>query len=239
MGMGHAWPFFTLYGGKWRAAPHYPKPHHIPLIEPFAGSAGYAVRWHGHHVILVEKDPAIAATWRYLLAVSPEEVRGLPDVKDDQTVDDLPVAAEARLLIGWWLNKGTTRPCRKPSAWMRSRVRPRSYWCQEIRDRIASQLDDIRHWQLIEGDYTAAPDIVATWFIDPPYQKAGKHYRCGSRELDYGELADWCRSRRGQVIVCETAGADWLPFEPFRDIKASPAKHGGKVSREVVWTEGP
>ena len=55
---------------------------------------------------------------------------------------------------------------------------------------------------------------------------------------DYEALADWCRSRRGQVIVCENVGADWLPFEPFITIKANESKSGGKVSREAIWTNG-
>ena len=102
-----------------------------------------------------------------------------------------------------------------------------------MRERIASQLGTIRHWTLIEGDYTEAPDIAATWFIEPPYEVAGRHYR--HRPTDYGELAAWCRSRRGQTIVCENVGAEWLPFEPWRDCKANESKTGGKVSREAIW----
>ena len=33
-------PFFTYYGGKYRAAPKYPEPVHGSIVEPFAGSAG-------------------------------------------------------------------------------------------------------------------------------------------------------------------------------------------------------
>lgn len=39
-------PFFTYFGAKWRAAPHYPPPTHPTVIEPFAGAAGYALRHH-------------------------------------------------------------------------------------------------------------------------------------------------------------------------------------------------
>jgi len=31
-------PFWQYYGGKWRAAPHYPKPRHDTIVEPFAGA---------------------------------------------------------------------------------------------------------------------------------------------------------------------------------------------------------
>src|SRR5690348_5384455 len=56
-------PFFSFYGGKWRAAPKYPAPLYDTIIEPFAGSAGYAVRHYEKRVLLCEKDPVIAALW--------------------------------------------------------------------------------------------------------------------------------------------------------------------------------
>jgi len=108
-------------------------------------------------------------------------------------------------------------------------------WCCRTCNRIASQLHAIRHWTLIEGDYTEAPGVPATWFVDPPYIDKGKHYRLGSSTIDFDALGAWCRTRRGQVMVCENVGADWLPFRPFIDIKGSEAKHGGKVSREAIW----
>lgn len=40
----------------------------------------------------------------------------------------------------------------------------------------------------------------------------------------------WCKDRRGQVIVCENAGATWLPFEPLATIKATRG-----TSQEVSW----
>ena len=52
------------------------------------------------------------------------------------------------------------------------------------------------------------------------------------------EVVDWRDMWPGQVIVCENVGADWLPFQPWRDIKASDARHGGKVSREAFWVRG-
>jgi site-specific DNA-adenine methylase len=37
--MSNLRPFFTFYGGKWRAAPFYDAPTHGHIVEPFAGSA--------------------------------------------------------------------------------------------------------------------------------------------------------------------------------------------------------
>ncbi len=233
-------PFFTFYGGKYRAAPHYPPPERNDIIEPFAGSAGYSLRYPENDVILIDLDPAIVATWRFLLTATADDIRSLPDIEPGQRLASLTGYPEgARYLIGWWLNKGTTRPGQTPSSWMRSGIRPNSYWGPAVRNRIASQLGAIRHWRIIHGGYEEAPDIDATWFIDPPYQDAGKHYRFGSNLVDFTSLGEWCQSRKGQVIVCENSGATWLPFRDFRSIKASPAKHGGKRSSEVIWTRAP
>ena len=226
-------PFFTFYGGKWRAAPRYPMPIYDTIIEPFAGAAGYAVRHYQKKVVLVERDATIAALWRYLIAATAADIRALPLIKMDQTVNDLDIVPEARSLIGFWLNKGTTSPCKRPGAWMREGLNPTSFWGPEIRERIASQVDHISHWKIIEGDYRESPDITATWFIDPPYAKAGSHYR--HKALDYAALALWCKNRKGQTMVCENDGATWLPFRYFLTIKSTEGKRGKAKSREALW----
>ena len=231
------WPFFSFYGGKWRSAPRYPSPNYRRIVEPFAGAAGYSVRHADHDVILVEKDPRIAALWRYLIAATPEQIGRLPLIDMDQSVDDLDVCPEEASLIGFWLNKGTASPCKKPGAWMRNRIRPKSFWGPEIRSRIAEQVSSISHWTIIEGDYSEAPDIEATWFIDPPYKGAGKLYRCSSTAIDFSILGSWCRERPGQVMVCENDGADWLPFSPYLVTKSTEGKNGKGGSREALWQQ--
>ena len=228
-------PFFCYYGGKWRAAPHYPAPTHDIIVEPFAGAAGYATRYADRRVLLVERDPTIANLWKYLTRVTPAEILALPALVPG-TVDDLPICQEARWLIGFWCNQGTSAPRKSPSAWMRSRARPKSYWGAEVRAILAAQVEAIRHWKVIEGSYESAPDGEATWFIDPPYQLAGKHYRHRLNEGEYNHLGRWCRARRGQVMVCENVGATWLPFEPWRKTQGTPGARGGWVSDEAIWT---
>ncbi len=229
-------PFFTFYGGKWRAALRYPMPEYERVIEPFAGAAGYSLRHWRRKVLLVEKDPCIAALWKYLIRTPASEIIRLPLWEPGMTtVDSLSLPQEAKSLIGFWLNKGCSRPSKSPSAWMRIGSHAKSFWGKTIRERIARQVDHIRHWQVIEGDYSDVPNQTATWFIDPPYMSAGQHYACGSKGIDFVHLGDWCRARRGQVIVCEGPRADWLPFRPFIQIKANESATGGKVSHEYVW----
>ncbi len=231
------WPFFTYYGGKWRIAPRYPAPTETRLVEPFAGSAGYALRYPHLQVLLIEKNPQLVALWQYLIRVRASEIRRLPLLRPGQAVADLHVTPEAADLIGFWCNKGTTAPCRTPSKWMRDGLRPKSFWGPEIRERIASQLRYIRHWTVWHGSYRDAPDVRATWFVDPPYVgAAGRHYRYD--RIAFRRLGRWCRSRQGQVIVCEQVGATWLPFRPFVLAKANESATGGKRSAEAIWT-GP
>jgi len=140
-------PFFTFYGGKWRAAPLYDKPEHKTVVEPFAGSAGYSMRYPWLDVVLVERDPLIAATWRYLIRVTPDEILSLPDIEVGQTTDDLDVAPGARLLIRWRCNGRSATAKKSLGFWARNRKEAggsgwktagQLNWGTRVRERIAS-----------------------------------------------------------------------------------------------------
>lgn len=227
-------PFWQYYGGKYLAAPKYPAPQHDTIVEPFAGAAGYALRHYTRNVILYDLDPVIAGLWSWLTKVSAAEIRALP--LDVEHVDALPVSQEAKWLIGFWLNGGSAQPKKSPSKWMRDGKHATSFWGSSIRDRIAVQVDHIRHWRVIHGSYEQVDCGTATYFVDPPYQQAGKYYRCGARDINFAHLASWCQSRSGQVIVCENDGATWLPFQPFAHIKSNQTRTGRPYSAEVIWT---
>jgi site-specific DNA-adenine methylase len=47
-------PFFSYFGSKYRLAKRYPKPQCDEIIEPFAGSAGYALLYPQKQVYLYE-----------------------------------------------------------------------------------------------------------------------------------------------------------------------------------------
>ncbi len=218
-------PFFSYYGSKYRIAPKYTPPRYATIVEPFAGSAGYALTYCDRSVVLVDKDPVVAGLWQYLTRVSAAEVMRIP--ADANSMDDVPGPQEAKWLVGFWLDLATARPHRTRS---RGFAQERG-WSAKLRERVASQVDRIRHWRVICGSYEDAPDIEATWFIDPPYRVRGWYYKMNSRAIDFPRLGEWCRSRRGQVIVCENTGAGWLPFRPFRRIKGA-----RRPSVEAVWT---
>lgn len=238
-------PFFQYFGGKWRSANAYPEPRHRTIIEPFAGSAGYSLRYPSRRVVLVEKSPPIAAIWRYLIRVSASELLALPDLPERGSVDDVEgLTQEQRWLIGMWVQSGVSGPRKTMTVWPGADYEGHhkmNKWGRHVRRRLAQQVGHIRHWTIIEGDYTEAARVAhngeseATWFIDPPYQLMGKHYPCGSDAIDFAELGTWCRTRRGQVIVCEATGADWLPFRHLGSFKANQVNSSG-VSSEAIWT---
>ena len=227
-------PFWRYYGGKYRSAPMYPRPlDGIPIVEPFAGAAGYSVRFGAYRdVLLVEKDPKIAAIWGWLIQATPDDVLSLPDLEDGQTVDDLAIADAPKWLIGFWMNNGTSQPRQTPSKWARRGDARWFGWGDKCRRIIASQVHAIRHWTVIGGDYSDCPDIAATWFVDPPYSTpAGDYYKHGNRGIDFEHLGQWCRSRSGLAIACDQSPADWLDFRPLADVKSTLGK-----SRELIWT---
>lgn len=227
-------PFWRYYGGKWRAALKYPPPRYDTIIEPFAGAAGYSCRYPDRNVILVDKYETIAEIWRYLIAVPASEILRIPCV---DAVADLPawVPQPARDLVGFHMNNAVTAPRSTLSArCKKDRAAGSTFegWSEPMRQRVASQVDRIRHWQVIYGEFYDAPDIEATWFVDPPYNnKAGSYYVHSS--VDYRDLALACRGMEGQVIVCENVGANWLPFRPLYAFANSMT---GKRSSEAIWT---
>lgn len=225
--------FFLYFGSKSQLARYYPPPQHDTIIEPFAGSAAYSVRYHHKRVVLVDKDPVVVGIWRFLLASSPRDILSLPELEADQVVEDLDCCQEARWLIGRWINYGSRAPAHKRTPWAANQ--PDHSWGRTIRARLASQIDKIRHWTVLEGDYFEAPELAATWFIDPPYKRAGVKYTMSSADIDFQHLAAWCRTRAGQVMVCEEQGADWLPFGPFRTMRS--VGGGSRIeTHEVIWT---
>jgi 16S rRNA G966 N2-methylase RsmD len=200
---------------------------HDWIIEPFAGSACYATRYANRQVALVEHDPEIAALWAYLIAGNADEIAGLPttELREGQNIRELGCSYGAALLIRQWQRVGMSK-CWTVSKWCNKD----SMWGNSTRDSVAESVSQIKHWALFAGDYRMLANHTATWFIDPPYAGLNLY---GAKNFDFAQCADWCKSRNGQVIVCEQASATWLPFEPFRRVLTG--RHG--YSAEGIWTK--
>lgn len=232
-------PFHSYYGAKHRAVGRYPPPATDTIREDFCGSAAYATRYFQRRVFLADTNPYIVGSWDYLIHASRQEVESLRLLGPEDTVDDLGnVPQEAKWMVGFWLNTATSHPCRRLSAWGREKYGSESwsFWGPKIRRRIAYQVQFIRHWKVALASYKEAPDMEADWFVDPPYKGSpGGEYPHGNKGIDYEHLGKWCLERRGQLIVCENVGADWLPFQPFGSIKTTGGRNRKKVSKEVIF----
>jgi len=213
---------FYYYGRKKQIAKHYPEPAYDVIIEPFAGSAAYAL--HGDHwtrkVILVEKDAQVASIWRWLIEeATPSKIMALPSLKvGDRSSEFLHIVHAA------------TKQAFKYKTIKVTPVLERNW---EISKRVmAANVHKVKHWNLIVDDYTAAPDVEATWFIDPPYRYAsGGGYAHGSDDIDYDALANWTVNRGGQVIFCEGELGDYLPFQRLLTLPGV----AGKLNTELIY----
>src|SRR5262249_40383145 len=111
----------------------------------------------------------------------------------------------------------------------------RQHWGECVKYRIASQLEFIRDWQVIEGNYEEAPDITAHWHCDPPHVRAGENYRF--HHINRSALREWCMRRKGFLQVIEGAGADWLPFEEFAPTSGFRTRN--RYSTQVIYESYP
>lgn len=230
-------PFFKHFGSKWTLSKYYPQPLFDTIIETHAGSAGYAcLHSEGRAVVLSEVDPETARTWQWLIERA--NLGGLPEnMPFDLTVgDDLREAVGAAFGMGAadfvrrWQRVGRT------TCWTVSKWGTGSHpgmWTPQTWERINVQLPAIRDWLVFPGSYRDLPDIHdATYFVDPLYKGFPKVYPNCPPE-DYEFLAQWCLTRRGQVIVCEQEGADWLPFHELKRCIGGARCHGSKHYTEV------
>jgi hypothetical protein len=217
------------YGSKSKVVGKYPKPNHNVIIEPFAGTAHYSLAYWDREIILIEKYEVICRLWKWLQRCGKSDVLGIRTLKYGESTDDFQWdCQEQKDLVGFLITGAPSMPKKRASKW-KTLDRPNT---QNYKlNLIAENLHKIKHWKIIQGDYTLSPDLEATWFIDPPYVVGGKYYRHGSKDLDYDYLANWCRGRKGQKIVCEGAEASWLPFTPLLTSRGN-----RKTYSEFIWT---
>lgn len=213
---------FYYYGRKKQIVRHYPLPRYDTIIEPFAGAAAYSL----HHnpfvarVILIERDEKVAAIWKWLIhEATQKDIQALPDLKQGERSTEFLHIIHAATKMAF--------------AFKRIKVTPVLARNWEISRRVfAKHLNEVKHWEIICGDYSEAPDLEATWFIDPPYRgEPGMGYRHSSAKIDYAALRKWVLLRKGDIICCEGANANYLPFRHLLDLKGV----AGKTSREMIF----
>lgn len=218
---------FSYYGTKKRISKFYPKPIYDTIIEPFCGAAQYSL--YGNNwkkdVILNDKYQVIYDVWDFLInKAEKSDILSLPNMDKGDKIDNYNLSYEEKLLIGFCINSASSQPKKtvgKYNSWNKSKI------------DIANNLYKIKHWQVTNKCYTELLNDEMTWFIDPPYQYGGEWYntKVSNKHIDFKELAEWCKSREGQVIVCENSKANWMDFKPL-------VKMNGQLHKttEVIWT---
>jgi site-specific DNA-adenine methylase len=213
---------FSYYGSKSKIVDCYPPPKFGKIIEPFAGSARYSLKYWENNVLLLDKYSVIVEVWHYLQQASEKDILGLPNIKKGTDIRKLNLSEIEKKLMGFYINRA--------SATVKNIASRFNDWDAD-KIRVAKNLHKIRHWQIKQGDYIDLENEKATWFIDPPYMFGGEHYKESSKKIDFKSLAEWCKSREGQVIVCENTKADWLPFKPMKEMQGSMFK-----TTESIWS---
>lgn len=223
---------WSYYGSKTTMVDLYPPPKHDKIIEPFAGAAKYALKYWEKDVLLVDKYEVIIKIWKWLQQCSPKDILKLPNLDRTQKLTDFNFDCdEARLFMGFLIGAGGQTPRNTPSPNCTT-LRP-----DRIKTRLkrhAAELHKIKHWKFEHGDFKDIPNQNATWFIDPPYQFGGEVYVESNKNINFLELAEWCKNRDGQTIVCENTKATWMEFKPMKTFKGSVRK-----TTEAVWSNEP
>lgn len=217
---------WSYYGSKSNLVKYYPPPKHQKIIEPFAGSARYALRYFDREVLLVDKYEVIVKIWKWLQKCSPSDILGLPKMKKADNIRAYNLSEDEELFLGMLCGASATSPRFKVSPFTAEKNGYKNLYIN-----IANKLHRIKHWDIQLCDYLQIDNQEATWFIDPPYQHGGHAYVHSNKDIDFKELAKWSTSRYGQVIVCENTKADWMPFYPLIKNRGS-----SNTTTEAIWT---
>lgn len=224
---------WTYFGSKANVIDFYPSPKYGKIIEPFAGTARYSLKYFDRDVLLVDKYEVIVKIWQWLQKCSIGDIQKLPHhVGPGQSLDDFTFDCdEAKWLLGFVVGYGMERPRRTASV---NRMNARPNHVNYSLNRIAKNLFKIRHWEIVHGSYVDIENQDATWFIDPPYQHGGDSYVESNKNINYLELGKWCTERNGQVVVCENTRADWMAFKPMRNHRGARG-----TQNESIWSNFP
>lgn len=173
----------SYYGAKGRIVGCYPKPLNNIIIEPFAGSGQYSLKYFEKDCRLYDKYPVIIEIWKYLQQCSVSDIMALkcPPVGTVVGYDKYDYEAQ-RWLVGFMIARVQRTPANTVTSFGIQRF-------DADKKKIAANLFKIRHWKFEVKSYEDIENIIATWFIDAPYQVGGETYKEGSRKLNFKHLA--------------------------------------------------
>ena len=236
-------PLFKWFGSKWQNSRYYPSPHASKIIEPFAGGAGYSLRFAHCDVKLAETDPHISELWAWLIKdATDESVLEIPtDIPVGLDIRMIPMSKGQQLLLKNWQRTNNVGDCWTISPWGNMP----GQWTENTRRRVSTDVRCVKHWELHPDGFELLEsplrdDSEITWFIDPVYMFNYK-YRMKT-EFDYERLSNAVCKLKGQAIVCEAvcpktnAVPSYLPFTFFRNSVTSRRTEGANThSKELMY----
>lgn len=217
---------FKYFGSKANIAHLYDYPRYPVIVEPFAGAAAYSLWWRKRDVRLNDKCWEVVDMWKWILTATHADVDAIPDLQPGERVSSYKLSIPVSLMLGHTVHSGSLKGDVYQGWSTKNGGSVRA-----LKKRLHHHIDAIRQWSITRMDYSQLPNIEATWFIDPPYQGVPGYK---AKVTDYSKLAEWCKTRKGQVIVCEQYPAAWLPFRPLPNGKRKGIAH--KWRQEMVWT---
>ena len=216
---------FSYYGSKSKIVDLYPPPKHKKIIEPFCGSARYSLKYWQNDVLIMDKSENLINVWKWLQQCSKKDILKLPKLTTGLDIRKIELSEIERTFLSYLVASG--RPSNIVTKFM-----DYDNGNQKVYKRIADSLELIKHWEIKLGSYDELENIEATWFIDPPYMFGGEHYKESNKNIDFSKLAEWCKNRNGQTIVCENMKADWLDFKPLTKIQGACQTN----TTEAIWS---
>jgi len=217
MGTRLTGPLFKWFGSKWLSSKTLPAPQHDHILEPFAGSAGYALRYGGfpRQVTIWEEDPNLQKLWTFLITATSDVILRIPlGVPIGTDIRHLEMSEGQALLLKHWQRTNNVGDCWTVSPWGHLP----GQWTANTRARVADEVGLITHWKLEPVRW----DQEATYFVDPPYLY-NYRYRFKTAGFDHKALAAKVLGTlpRAQVIMCEAlcqkthVEPTYLPFSYF------------------------
>ena len=215
---------WSYYGSKSKIINLYPPPKYGKIIEPFAGSARYALKWFDRDILLVDKYDKIIKLWVWLQQCTKKDILSLPQLDVGENIDDFNISNDEKRLMNFLVQMGTSGSGKTVSNYGKKSMKKQL-------SNISSNLWKIKHWKFKIDCYTNIDNDAATWYIDPPYQYGGHSYKYSNKDINYLSLSSWCKERNGQVIVCENTKANWMDFKPMKEMQGTIF-----ITTEAIWT---
>lgn len=223
---------FSYLGSKKRIARLYPSPKRNVVIEPFAGAAGYSTHHNIDKAILFDIDENVYNCWKFIIEsgkFNGEPIRELPLLEYGEEVPDI----FGKELIGFWCRRASDTPRNKLASW--SVKYPNGFWGEYQRERLANDSVKCASWEIYNEQYTEADGIIGSWFIDPPYELAGRYYKHPFN--NYSDLSEFAKRQKDQVIVCEEVTDKhkpiWMDFHPLCKTHLTTQR---RRAQELMWT---